>query len=154
LDVGCGIGRNLEYLGPSAAVGVDHNAKSVEVARQRGFTVYTDREFFECESTFNTILFSHVLEHMSPEEAISIVGKYIRFLNPGGRLLIICPQEKGQKSDPTHVMLCDFSFLKNLIKLHDLELINTYSFPLPKIFGRWFIYNESIIIATKALSHE
>ena len=154
LDVGCGIGRNLDYLGRSAAVGVDHNAKSIEVARQRGFTAFSDKEFLECESTFNTILFSHILEHMSSEEAYEIVGKYMNYLNPGGRLLIICPQEKGQKSDPTHVTLCDFHFLKNLIRFHNLELVSSYSFPLPKIFGKWFIYNESIIIASKALNRE
>ena len=154
LDVGCGIGRNLDYLGRSAAVGVDHNSRSIEIARERGFTVFTDNEFFECKTTFNTILFSHVLEHMSSEEAIDIVGKYIKYLNPGGRLLIICPQEKGQKSDPTHVTLCDFHFLKNLIDHHNLELINSYSFPLPQIFGKWFIYNVSIVIATKTLGSD
>ena len=47
LDVGCGIGRNLDYLGGSAAVGVDHNSRSIEVARERGFIVYTDRFIFQ-----------------------------------------------------------------------------------------------------------
>jgi SAM-dependent methyltransferase len=44
LDVGCGIGRNLHHLGPDA-VGVDHNADSVAVARSLGLTAYTGEEF-------------------------------------------------------------------------------------------------------------
>jgi len=34
LDVGCGIGRNLETLAPGS-VGVDHNEAAVQVARER-----------------------------------------------------------------------------------------------------------------------
>ena len=149
LDVGCGIGRNLEYLHHAAAIGVDHNDMSVQIARRRGFTVYTEKQFLDCRFTFNTILFSHVLEHMVPEDAMSTVKKYIGFLNPGGRLVMICPQLKGQKSDPSHVSFCDFQFLEDLAKLQNLEIEKAYSFPLPKIFGRWFIYNESVVIALK-----
>jgi len=35
LDIGCGIGRNLVNLG-GHGVGVDHNERSVELARERG----------------------------------------------------------------------------------------------------------------------
>ncbi len=44
LDVGCGIGRNLETLAPGS-VGVDHNAAAVEVARGRGVTALTVEEW-------------------------------------------------------------------------------------------------------------
>ena len=151
LDVGCGIGRNLDYLDHSDAIGIDHNIQSVEIARQRGFTVFTDMEFFELNQTFNTILFSHVIEHMNPEEATSTVSKYMGYLNPGGRLIIICPQLKGQKSDPSHVSFCDFQFLEQLVNTQNLELVKAYSFPLPYFFGRWFVYNESVVIAMKPL---
>ena len=151
LDVGCGIGRNLDYLVNSDAIGIDHNIQSVEIARQRGFTAFTDTEFLELNHKFNTILFSHVLEHMNPEEAIGIVSKYLGCLNPGGRLIIICPQIKGQKSDPSHVYFCDFQFLEQLVESQNLEIVMSYSFPLPNFFGRWFVYNESVVIAKKPL---
>ena len=45
LDVGCGIGRNLQHL-DADAVGVDHNQDSVTIARQRGLTAYVPEAFF------------------------------------------------------------------------------------------------------------
>ena len=47
LDVGCGIGRNLRHLFPQA-IGVDHNADSVAVARASGLSAYTVAEFADC----------------------------------------------------------------------------------------------------------
>ena len=44
LDVGCGIGRNLETLAVGS-VGVDHNAHSVAVARERGVAALTVDEW-------------------------------------------------------------------------------------------------------------
>src|SRR5689334_13019600 len=45
LDVGCGIGRNLEHIAPHG-VGVDHNASSIAECRRRGLVAYTTDEFF------------------------------------------------------------------------------------------------------------
>lgn len=44
LEVGSGTGRNLAGLAPGS-VGVDHNAKSVEIARARGLDAFTVAEF-------------------------------------------------------------------------------------------------------------
>src|SRR5680860_1569339 len=44
LDVGCGIGRNLENLAPGS-LGIDHNEASVEVARKRGVMALTVEEW-------------------------------------------------------------------------------------------------------------
>ena len=67
LDVGCGLGRNLAYLGADS-VGVDHNADAVNTARERGFTALTADEFVSSPVAepggFDTLLFAHVLEHM------------------------------------------------------------------------------------------
>src|SRR5262245_7515058 len=68
LEIGCGIGRNLLHLRGNG-VGTDTNPYSIEVCRSRGLTAFTPAEFAETEyaapGTFETILFSHVAEHMT-----------------------------------------------------------------------------------------
>src|SRR4051794_23992292 len=44
LDVGCGLGRNLEHLGGNG-VGIDHNDACVAACRARGLTAYGPAEF-------------------------------------------------------------------------------------------------------------
>jgi SAM-dependent methyltransferase len=53
LDVGCGIGRNLRYLGRNDALGVDHNKASVEVVRTLGFKAQTLEEFEDVKESYN-----------------------------------------------------------------------------------------------------
>ncbi|MEI2655533.1 MAG: class I SAM-dependent methyltransferase [Microthrixaceae bacterium] len=72
LDIGCGVGRNLSHLDGNG-VGVDHNADSVRIARARGLG-RTRRTSSPARSddrpgSFDSLLFAHVLEHMTPPEA-------------------------------------------------------------------------------------
>ena len=93
LDIGSGIGRNLAAL-PAGSVGVDHNAASVKEARRRGYVAYTVEEFFagDPEGVFDALLIAHVVEHLSAQEALDVLGMYLPLLRPGGRVLFICPQ--------------------------------------------------------------
>src|SRR5438552_107203 len=71
IDVGCGLGRNLEHIG-NGSVGIDHNPALVEAARRRGLLAYTPEEFKEKgigERPFDSLLMAHVLEHLGEEEA-------------------------------------------------------------------------------------
>jgi 2-polyprenyl-3-methyl-5-hydroxy-6-metoxy-1,4-benzoquinol methylase len=116
LDVGCGIGRCLAFIDGNG-VGVDHNEKSVEVCRSRGLEAYTPEEFFTIDAgLFDSILLSHVLEHTSIDEGRELLTSYVRYLKPGGRILLITPQLAGQKSDPTHVRLLDAEALRSQIE--------------------------------------
>jgi 2-polyprenyl-3-methyl-5-hydroxy-6-metoxy-1,4-benzoquinol methylase len=152
LDVGCGIGRNLVGLDPSS-VGVDHNARSIEVARSRGFTAFTTDEFFVEKSrhlaAFDSILCAHVVEHMEPDTARAVVGSYLPFLKPGGRVMLICPQELGYTTDETHVCFVDERGLAELAVSLGLAVLRSYSFPLPRLAGRVFAYNETCVLASK-----
>jgi SAM-dependent methyltransferase len=145
LDVGCGIGRNLGVL-PPGSVGVDHNPESIALARSQGYDAYTVEEFMDGElavpGAFDGLLLAHVVEHMEHEEALSLIREYLPFLSPGGRLFLVCPQERGYASDPTHVWFAQASDLEGLVRTLGLELERSFSFPLPRIAGKLFIYNE------------
>lgn len=153
LDVGCGIGRNLRYLGRSEALGVDHNQASVEVVKTLGYKAQTLDEFEKVKDSyrgaFDSILISHVLEHLSISEARNLVTYYLPSLKNGGEVVVICPQERGYASDSTHVTYFSISDLEMLLSDLGLWKVRSGSFPLPKIFGNLFIYNENIVIYKK-----
>lgn len=152
LDIGCGLGRNLAHL-DGQGIGIDHNPGSVELARARGLEAYLPDEFeqkalIETRS-FDSILMAHVAEHMTEQEAAKLLEKYCGLLRPGGRVVLIAPQERGFDSDPTHVQFLDFEALRRIAAHCGLEAAKQYSFPFPRVFGRLFKYNEFVSISIK-----
>lgn len=152
LDIGCGLGRNLEHLGGSG-VGIDHNPTSVAVVRARGFVAYTP-EAFEAstdatEGAFDSILLAHVAEHMTSDEVVDLVGSYVRYLREDGKVIFMCPQERGFRSDATHVEFMDIDALADIASRLGLTVIAAASFPFPRAAGRWFAYNEFVVVARR-----
>ncbi len=152
LDVGCGIGRNLGHLG-GHGVGVDHNASSVELCRAQGLTAVTVDEFFASEyakpDAFDSMLVAHVVEHMSDELSREVINSYLPYVRSGGAVVFIPPQERGYSSDATHVRFMDFTQVGKLAVDLGLRVRKSYSFPLPRIFGKLFTYNEFVVVAEK-----
>jgi SAM-dependent methyltransferase len=154
LDIGCGIGRTLLHLG-GAGVGVDANPHCVEVARDRGLRAFTPEEFrrsteFNREGRFDTLLLAHVAEHMTEDDAVSLLREYEPSLKTDGRLIVLCPQEAGFASDATHVEFMDFARLDRIGRRLGLTPERAYSFPLPRWAGRFFTYNEFVVVSRKS----
>lgn len=147
LDIGCGVGRNLVFLDGNG-VGVDHNATSVAVARQRGLTAYTPEEFIEStdavDGSFDSLLIAHVLEHLAHDDASRLLQDHLRYVRPGGSVIAICPQQRGQASDPTHVTPFPAPQLQALLESCALRAVSITSFPFPTWAGRFFAYNETV----------
>lgn len=152
LDVGCGIGRNLETLDPGS-VGVDHNAHSVAVARESGVSALTVAEWehsrLRVPESFDAILLAHVVEHLTEDEAVSLLGDYLPYLRPGGRVFFVCPQERGYASDATHVRFTTGEDLAELAREVGLQPRTWFSFPFPRWAGKAFVYNEFCLLAVK-----
>ena len=152
LDIGCGIGRNLGHLDGNG-VGVDLSPTSVAEARERGFVAYTAEEFPDCPDAqperYDSLLFAHVLEHMTHDEACNLVGRHLPYLRPGGQVVIIVPQAAGFASDPTHVEFVDRAALGKIEAAHGLESVRLYSFPFPPVAGKKFLHNETIAVSRK-----
>lgn len=152
LDIGCGLGRNLGHL-EGKGVGIDHNPGSIEVARARGLEAYLPEEFertdFNRPGRFDSILLAHVVEHMTEEEAVSLLLGYEPLLKQGGRAVLITPQQRGFDSDPTHVHFSDFATLRRIADRCGMATVKQYSFPFPLALGRVFKYNEFVSISVK-----
>jgi SAM-dependent methyltransferase len=152
LDVGCGIGRNLASL-PPGSVGVDHNPKSVDVARERGFTAFTSKEFLSSPhakaGSFDSMLLAHVIEHMSAYFGEQLVREYLPYVKGGGKVFFICPQERGYRSDATHERFTTNEDLAELARSVGLVPQRAASFPFPRLAGKFFTYNEFNLLAVK-----
>jgi len=150
LDVGCGIGRTLAHLGGNG-VGIDHNPAALELARAQGFEVHEVDEFWRSSratpASFDSLLFSHVLEHMEPDAAAALLASCTPLLRASGRAVLLCPQEAGFRSDPSHVTFLDFEALERLARGSGLTVERTYSFPFPRFAGKLFRHNEFVLIA-------
>lgn len=149
LEVGCGIGRLLPYLGKDA-VGIDTNPHSVAVAVREGLTALTAEEFphsrFAIPGGYGTLLFAHVLEHMTTRRATNLVGTKLTYLTPGGRVVVIVPQEAGFRADPTHVESIDLPEIESIAQELALEVTEVSSFPFPRFLGRIFRFNETAAV--------
>ena len=153
IDVGCGHGRNLGYLVPGS-VGVDHNPHLVAQARGLGLAAYTTDDFFARPELarpggYDALLAAHLIEHLTPAEARTVMAQYLPLLAPGGRVLFITPQERGYASDPTHVAFTGFAELRSLAEDLGLAVTRQYSFPFPRGLGKAFVYNEFHTLATR-----
>lgn len=153
LDLGCGIGRNLAHLG-GAGVGIDHNPRSVAIARARGFRAYTPEDFAACEfaapGTFDSLLLAHVAEHMNRDTFAGLVREHLAWVKPGGKLIVITPQEVGFASDASHVEFVDFESIERAARAAGVTREKAYSFPFPRPVGRLFIYNEFVWVGRVA----
>ena len=150
LDVGCGIGRNLVTL-PEGSLGVDHNAAAVADARAHGLEALTTEEWEASElrvpASFDSLLLAHVVEHMDRDSAVALLQEYLPYLKPGGKVFLICPQERGYASDPTHVWFVDLDGMAELVRTVGLTPTKSFSFPFPRIAGNVFTYNEFCLLA-------
>jgi SAM-dependent methyltransferase len=150
LEIGCGIGRNLLHL-KGQGVGVDHSNHSVEIARRRGCLAFTPDEFehsiYSLPGTFDSLLLAHVAEHMTSAEATSLLRGYIPRLKTNGKIIIITPQERGFRSDPTHVEFVDWVRIRSILSPLGFTPVEEYSFPFPRLCGNLFIYNEFVSVS-------
>lgn len=153
LDVGCGVGRNLQSL-ESGSVGVDHNADAVAMARARGLVALTTPEFTVSDHArpggFDSLLVAHVLEHLDVNAANALLAEYMPYVRAGGSVCLITPQEAGFRTDPTHVRFVDGAGLADHCSAQGLTMVRSYSFPFPRWMGKAFPYNEFVTVAVRA----
>jgi SAM-dependent methyltransferase len=92
LDVGCGIGDNLELIkswGFINVYGTDIAPEMVEVCNLKNLNVVLDQDLLE--DNFDLILFSHVIEHIKYPDIIKFFEHYFSKTKKNGKIIIITP---------------------------------------------------------------
>lgn len=150
LEVGCGTGRNLRHL-QGKVIGVDPNTACIEEARAFGLDAFTPEEFTSryAAASFDSLLFSHVLEHCREDEIAALMRQYLPYLRANGRVIFETPQEAGYRSDPTHVNFVTDRTLAALCGQFGLAVEQSYSFPFPRPIGHVFKFNEFVVVASR-----
>jgi SAM-dependent methyltransferase len=143
-DIGCGRGMFVAELNAAGhkAVGVDAATESVEACRARGVEiVQADAlEYLAGQpNQLGGIFLSHVIEHLTPAQAVKLLDLARRALRTGGRLVIVTPNVTDLRTmteifwlDTTHVRpypvpllecLCDEAGIRPIVSgTHGLGL--------------------------------
>jgi 2-polyprenyl-3-methyl-5-hydroxy-6-metoxy-1,4-benzoquinol methylase len=107
LDIGCGRGEIVIYhhkRGGRMSVGVDFSPDAIRIAQEKSRQLGLDCRFI-CASfqdipedvTYDKILASEFIEHISNDEAILFFRKAFRLLSPEGRLLVFSHPNRYQR---------------------------------------------------------
>jgi len=92
LDLGCGDGRFIS-LDPKRIIGLDHNEKSVQICKNKGFDVkygeVTNIPFKD--NFFDGVHCSHVIEHLFPKDAHKLLFEVNRVLKKNGIFILRTP---------------------------------------------------------------
>ena len=127
LDIGCGLGQNLFSFRRMGfeSVGVDISSECVDFCKAQGFNVEKeDAQTYLTgrDSVYDVITMYHVLEHLDPESAVSLIRVILRALVPGGSLIINTPNGADSVGgiaaryvDLTHVLLYTPKSLRQLL---------------------------------------
>jgi hypothetical protein len=94
--------------------------------------------------SFDSMLVAHVLEHMDESSGRGLLEHYAPYVRAKGRVVVICPQERGYKTDRTHVRWIDFQAIDDLASETGMQVERRWSFPFPRPVGRFFPYNEFV----------
>ncbi len=96
LDIGCGDGIFMELLRDNgvASEGIDLDPVKIETARTKGLHVscaYAEDYCQNKTATYDGVFLGHIVEHLSPQAVIELLGQATRALKPGGRIVILTP---------------------------------------------------------------
>ena len=99
------------------------------------------------EAGFDSLLLAHVLEHMTPAEGIALLHAYLPHVRR--TVAVICPQERGYTTDATHVTFLDGRDIASMLEQVGLRVRKVSSFPFPRVAGKVFPYNETVVLADR-----
>ncbi|NJL87972.1 MAG: class I SAM-dependent methyltransferase [Leptolyngbyaceae cyanobacterium SM1_1_3] len=115
LEVGCGDGSFLlccQQQGYHQVTAIDISPEQVEICHQKGFKDVICSDVFsyfdEHEDSFDCVVMSDVLEHLSKTEILETLKQIYQCLNPSGKLIVRVPNLsnpfniKTQFGDFTH----------------------------------------------------
>ncbi len=152
IDVGCGLGYLLSRIEQPAGslYGMDVGLGALKVARQwveNGNFCLGDVTNIPYQSdSFDYMLSTEVLEHLTVEQGAKAAGECYRVLKPGGVAIFTVPNGKGVMGDyfNAHIRFFSIEAVTALIKDAGFEIVSLQKFGLylplvSRLIG--FIYN-------------
>jgi trans-aconitate methyltransferase len=148
-DIGCGLGAFLEYCKKRnlPARGFDSNPQLVERCQKKGFAA-TLEDIVRPKGDYQpapNLICDNVLEHLTLDEIDAFFSNVKRYWAQGGVLLVIVPNRRGYKSDPTHKTFVDEKMIRQIALKHQLTLVRQYRHPIRwKFPGNFYVFNMTV----------
>ncbi len=151
LDIGCGVGIYTEkYSGHS--LGIDANDNNIKICQEKKINaIKADANSYVLENLFDSILLSHVLEHLT--EPSKVLENAYLCAKKGGLIIIVVPCLtafiSGFNDLIGHKQFINEEYLDYyLLKKFGCKKLKSYSFPFVDLpfFGK---YKELRIIYKK-----
>jgi 2-polyprenyl-3-methyl-5-hydroxy-6-metoxy-1,4-benzoquinol methylase len=143
LDIGCGSGLLLDVLRQEGLTpfGIEIDAPLVVECRSRDHYVMQGEAIASMsmmrgtEVSFDVITILHVIEHLDPAQAMSLIEGCVETLSPGGMLVVVTPNAKDMRvisgsffRDPTHVRPYPAQLLQFLLEARGLTDLKALEF--------------------------
>jgi len=136
VDLGCGNGDFLRFLagqGFTRLTGVDISSEQVASADSGGVVIISNDIFLFVqglpENAVDIVILFDVIEHVSRDEILDLLGRLYGRLKPGGQILIQTPNGESPFhgavywADPTHETLLTPNSLAVLLKISGFQNI-------------------------------
>jgi len=135
LDIGCGNGDFLELckINNIHAIGIDTSKKAIDSCLKRKLDA-EQADVFEYlsrnDTVFDGVFCSHLIEHLNPNEVVTLFVMLNNRLQENGKLLILTPNVESFETqtihfwrDLTHVRFYQKDVLVKLLELIGFEII-------------------------------
>jgi len=150
VDLGCGTGEFLKFLQIQKRdfSGIDNNPYLVKKCTDMGFKVNLDDvtkfESIERGSVENALC-DNVLEHLDMQQINEFFLTIKQKMSAHGNLVIVVPDKKGFKHDPTHKTFVDKNIIETMCSKHGIQLKNNFCHPVNSTFiGKYFYLNMQV----------
>lgn len=154
IDLGCGTGEFLKFADykKRSITGIDNNPFLVQKCLDLGFDVRVDSvtKLETIERKISNALCDNVLEHLEIEEIDTFFSEISSKLDETGTLVIIVPDKKGFKHDPTHKTFVNKEIISSFCEKYFLKLSKVFYHPINlKFVGSFFYLNMQVFVIKK-----
>jgi cyclopropane fatty-acyl-phospholipid synthase-like methyltransferase len=126
LDIGAGDSFHLDLLTQGTGrkgFAMDLNGQARAELEKKGYTTFATLE--EIDRQFDTVYFTHVIEHVSPGQIYDFFNRVVALIRPGGNCFIVSPVSKWFWDTPDHYRIYDIPAIRTLFR--DTGLIEEMS---------------------------
>jgi 2-polyprenyl-3-methyl-5-hydroxy-6-metoxy-1,4-benzoquinol methylase len=150
-DLGCGMGEFLSFCKSKnrEAIGIDSNVHLVDICKNKGLNAVVDNVISPASinEQIQNVLIDNVLEHLDNDALNIFFENSTKYIQKGGFLIVIIPDKKGFKKDPTHITFVNYNILKEKCDMFNLKIKSQFSHPFNvKSVGNFLYLNMQVFV--------
>jgi trans-aconitate methyltransferase len=153
-DLGCGTGEFLRYLHKKGRTfqGIDNNKFLVDKCNKMGFNVKMDdvTKLEHVTAPVHNAVIDNVLEHLDLQQNDAFFAAISKKMVKGSVLMVIVPDKKGYKYDPTHKTFVNKELIRDWCAKHGLTLEKNFRHPFNFEFMGKILYLNMQVFKIRA----